>query len=104
MAKLEVGKFCPLIKEDCRQLGCSWFTQVRGKNPQTGLDVDEWACAVVWMPLLSINTAQEARAGAAATESFRNAVVGAAPRTAPELPTNGARVGVTPVTLEHQDQ
>ena len=73
--KLEPGKFCPLIKKDCLQLGCSWFAQVRGKNPQTGADVDEWACAIVWMPLLTINTAQEVRQGAAATESLRNDVV-----------------------------
>lgn len=103
MAKLEVGKFCPLIKEDCKQLACSWFAQVRGKNPQTGVDVDEWACAIVWMPLLSINVAQEARQGAAATESFRNAVVGAAARNIPEVPTSSA-VGATSVKLEHQDQ
>ncbi|WP_219117021.1 hypothetical protein [Janthinobacterium sp. UMAB-56] len=70
--KLEPGKFCPLIKKDCLQLGCSWFTQVRGKNPQTGADVDEWACAIVWMPLLTINTADEVRQCAAATESLRN--------------------------------
>lgn len=72
--KLEPGKFCPLIKADCLQLGCSWFTQVRGKNPQTGAEVDEWACAVAWMPLLTINVGQEVRQGAAATESLRNVV------------------------------
>lgn len=74
--KLEPGKFCPLIKKDCIGLQCSWFTQVRGKHPQSSAEVDEWACAVAWMPLLSINTAQEVRQGAAATESLRNAVAG----------------------------
>ena len=70
--KLETGKFCPLIKKDCLGLACSWFTQVRGTNPQSGAEVDEWACAIVWMPMLAINTAQEVRQGAAATESDRN--------------------------------
>lgn len=86
MATLEVGKFCPLIKEDCKQLGCSWFTQVRGTHPQTGAAVDEWGCAITWMPVLAISTAQEVRQGAAATESFRNAVMGAT-RSAPPVVT-----------------
>lgn len=72
MAKLKQGKFCPLIKKDCKELACSWYTQVRGKDPQTGGDVDEWACAVTWLPMLTINTAQQVRQGAAATESLRN--------------------------------
>jgi hypothetical protein len=76
MARLEPGKFCPLIKKDCIELQCSWYTQVRGRHPQTGNEVDEWACAVAWIPVLQINTSQEVRQGAAATESLRNQVVG----------------------------
>ena len=75
--KLEPGKFCPLIKKDCIQLQCNWFTQVRGTNPQSGQEVDEWSCAITWLPMLLINTAQEVRQGAAATESFRNDVAAA---------------------------
>lgn len=77
MARLEPGKFCPLIKKDCIQLQCSWYTQVRGTEPQSGKEVDEWACAIAWMPMLLINTAQEVRQGAAATESLRNQMVDA---------------------------
>ena len=73
--KLDPGKFCPLIKKDCIQLQCNWFQQVRGTNPQSGQEVDEWACAITWLPMLLINTAQEVRQGAAATESFRNEMV-----------------------------
>ena len=75
MAKMEPGKFCPLIKKDCVGIACSWYTQLRGTNPQTGEDVDDWLCAIVALPMLQINTAREVRQGAAATESFRNAVV-----------------------------
>lgn len=74
--KLEPGKFCPLIKKDCIGLACSWFTLVRGTEPQSGREVDEWACAIAWLPMLQINTANEVRQGAAATESLRNEVVG----------------------------
>jgi hypothetical protein len=76
MAKMEPGKYCPLIRKDCIGIACSWYTQLRGTNPQTGEDVDDWLCAIVALPMLQINTAREVRQGAAATESFRNAVVG----------------------------
>lgn len=70
--KLEPGKYCPLIKKDCIGLQCSWFMLVRGKHPQTGEDVDEWGCAVTWMPVLMIENSQQQRSTSAAVESFRN--------------------------------
>lgn len=76
--KLEPGKYCPLIKKDCIGLQCSWFMLVRGKHPQTGEDVDEWNCAVTWLPVLLIENSQQQRQTGAAVESFRNEVVKAA--------------------------
>lgn len=73
--ELKPGTFCPLIKDDCMQLKCSWFTQLRGKNPQTGADVDEWGCAVTWLPMLMIENSQQQRQTGAAVESFRNEMV-----------------------------
>jgi hypothetical protein len=75
MKKMEPGNFCPLIKKDCIGLQCNWYTQIRGKNPNTGDDIDHWGCAIAWLPTLLINTANETRQGAAATESFRNEMV-----------------------------
>lgn len=75
--KLEQGKFCPLIKKDCIGLECSWFTQIRGTNPNTGQPVDEWGCAITWMPVLMIENSQQQRFTGAAVESFRNEVVDA---------------------------
>ena len=51
---------------------CPWYVQVRGLDVNTGAEVDNWGCAIAWMPALMINTANEARKGAAATETFRN--------------------------------
>lgn len=73
--KLEPGKFCPLIKKDCVGIQCNWFTLVRGKNPQTGQDIDEWGCAMTWLPVLLIENSQQQRQTGAAVESFRNEVV-----------------------------
>jgi len=54
---------------------CPWWVHVRGANPNTGESVDQWNCAITWGPMLAIEVAQQAKQGAAATESFRNEVV-----------------------------
>ena len=54
---------------------CSWFTQVRGMNPNTGEEVDDWSCAITWLPTLMIENSQQQRATGAAIESFRNETV-----------------------------
>ena len=71
------GEFCPLIKKKCVQHKCAWYTQVRGTDPQSGQEVDEWNCAVSWMPMMSIEIAQKTRSTTAAVESFRNETVAA---------------------------
>src|SRR3546814_4345450 len=59
--EMKPGTFCPLIKDDCVGLKCSWYAQVRGTNPNTGGEVDEWACSIAWLPLLLIENAQKQR-------------------------------------------
>lgn len=75
MAKIKPGNFCPLIKKDCVGLKCAWYMQVRGMNPNTGEDIDEWGCAVTWMPIMTIENSQQQRHTSSAVESFRNEVV-----------------------------
>lgn len=79
--QIKPGNFCPLIKEDCIGIKCAWITQVRGTNPNTGKDVDEWGCAVTWLPVLLIENSQQQRQTGAAVESFRNEVVSANQQT-----------------------
>lgn len=73
--ELKPGNFCPLIKKECVGLQCSWFTQIRGMNPNTGKEVDEWGCAMTWLPVLMIENSQQQRQTGAAVESFRNEMV-----------------------------
>jgi len=73
--EIKAGTFCPLIKDDCVGLKCSWFTQLRGVNPNTGKDVDEWGCAITWLPMLLIENSQQQRQTGSAVESFRNEMV-----------------------------
>jgi hypothetical protein len=73
--KLEAGKFCPLVQKDCLGLQCNWFTQLRGVNPNTGKEIDEWGCAVTWLPMLLVENSQQQRQTGSAVESFRNEMV-----------------------------
>jgi hypothetical protein len=72
---MKKATFCPLIKKDCVEHKCLWFTQVRGQNPNTGEPMDEWGCAMNLLPVLLIENAKQQRSTAAAVESFRNETV-----------------------------
>lgn len=64
---------CPLHKfKPCKQYDCAWYTQVRGKDPQSEKEIDEYGCAIAWLPILLIENAQQSRQTGAAVESFRN--------------------------------
>lgn len=73
--QIKPGNYCPMVKKDCLGVQCSWFTQVRGHNPNTGAEVDEWGCAIAWLPVLMIENSQQQRQTGAAVESFRNEMV-----------------------------
>ena len=74
--KIESKANCPLDNfNPCRQTDCAWFTQLRGNNPNTGEPVDEWGCAIAWIPVLLIENSQQQRQTGAAVESFRNEVI-----------------------------
>jgi hypothetical protein len=73
--KIEPGNYCPLLRKPCIEHKCSWYTQVRGTNPNTGELIDGWGCAIAWMPMMQIETSQQARQAGAAVESFRNEMV-----------------------------
>lgn len=74
--KLEVKQNCPLNGfEPCKQFDCSWFMKINGEHPNTGEPVEEWGCAMAWLPVLLIENSQQSRQVGAAVESFRNEVV-----------------------------
>ena len=73
--QIKNGTFCPLIKKDCVGLQCSWFTRVQGVDTNTGNQVDEYQCAIAWMPMLLIENSGQQRQTGAAVESFRNEMV-----------------------------
>ena len=70
-------EWCPLWKRRCSTAchTCPLYVQVRGKHPQSGIDLDQWSCSLAILPMLMINVAKEVHHGAAATESMRNEIV-----------------------------
>ena len=87
--KIEPQANCPLDSfNPCRQTGCAWFTRIAGTDPNTGVELEEWGCAVAWLPVLLIENASQSRQTGAAVESFRNAVIEQTVATAqaPALP------------------
>ena len=63
---------CPLIKDECLGHGCEWYLQIRGSDPQTGKPVDEFDCAVKWLPLLLIENAKQVRHTSGEIGALRN--------------------------------
>ena len=87
--KLEVKDNCPLNNfNPCKKFDCGWFIQIRGTNPQTGEEQDEFGCAIAMMPLLLIENSQQTRQAGASIESFRNEMVKSNNETMKMLMTN----------------
>lgn len=68
------GEDCPLWKKDVSKVchKCPWFTLLRGKDPQSEKEIDEWGCAIAFGPILACETSQRVNQLGAAIESFRN--------------------------------
>jgi hypothetical protein len=68
---------CPLHRSKMSKVchTCPLWVQLRGKNPNTGAEVDQWNCSLASLPMLLVENAQQSRQNGAATESFRNTMV-----------------------------
>jgi hypothetical protein len=77
---LEVEFVCPLGCEcettrDNKIIRCAWYTKMVGIDPNTGKEVDDWACSMSWMPMLQVEMSNTNRGQTKALESFRNETV-----------------------------
>jgi hypothetical protein len=77
---LEVEFFCPL-GSTCEEAvdgvikRCAWYTKMVGLDPNTGKEVDDWACSMAWMPMLQVEMSKTNRGQTEALESLRNETV-----------------------------
>ena len=77
---LEVELTCPLGSEceeirDNKIYRCMWYTKVSGYDVNSGKEIDEWSCAITWMPRLQIEMSATSRGTSQAIESFRNETI-----------------------------
>lgn len=74
---MEIEYTCPLGNKceeakDNKIYRCRWFVKLRGKDPQSNQEIDEFRCAMEWMPILSVEHSLFERQTGAAVETFRN--------------------------------
>ena len=77
---LEIENTCPLGStceevKDGKIHRCAWYTKIVGKNPQSEEQIEDWACAISWLPMLQVEMSQTNRGQTHALESFRNETV-----------------------------
>lgn len=68
---------CPLGSEcekvvDNTIVVCPWYIKMRGKDPQSEQEIDEYRCSMAWLPVLMVEHSLFERQTGAAVESFRN--------------------------------
>ena len=76
-ADCPLGAKCEDIKEikDKKVIvRCPWYQSLRGKDPQSDQEIDEWRCSIAWLPLLAVEHSLFERQTGAAVESLRNKI------------------------------
>lgn len=90
--------------KSCRSLvsseACCKWVHMTGTDPQSGAVVDHWNCVDAFMLKLQIEANKLMYEAGAATESFRNAVVGPRPQNPPSIPPPQH---LEPIAIEHKD-
>jgi hypothetical protein len=84
----KAGWACPLngkacndgVREDFPEVApgvkvhCRWWQHVLGKDPQTQKEIDNFDCAVAWLPVIGIENSQMTRHAAASADKVANEV------------------------------
>lgn len=78
--KAKGNEKCPLWKKPMRQVchTCSWWTHIRGKHPQGEEILDQWGCAIAWMPMLMVENSQMQRQTGASVDKVASVMFQAA--------------------------
>ena len=69
-----LGSRCEEIKNDVLHR-CRWMVKLIGKDPQSQNDIDEWNCAIAWIPLMMVEVGQGIRGTTESVVSMRDATV-----------------------------
>jgi hypothetical protein len=63
---------CPWFKKPCIGHDCVQFVNIQGTHPQTGQKIDQWDCAIRWLPLLLVENSMQQRHTAGEVSAFRS--------------------------------
>lgn len=66
-----LGSKCEEAK-DGKIYRCAWYTRLQGKNPQSEEIIDQWGCAISWLPIMQAEVAQTNRGQTEAICSMRD--------------------------------
>jgi len=69
-----LGSKCEEIKDNVL-MRCAWFTKLVGKDPQSEKEIDEWRCAIAWLPIMQVEIAQTNRGQTDAICSMRDETI-----------------------------
>ena len=69
-----LGSKCEEIKDNVL-MPCAWFTKLVGKDPQSEKEIDEWRCAIAWLPIMQVEIAQTNRGQTDAICSMRDETI-----------------------------
>lgn len=77
---MEIEYTCPLGSKceeakDGKLHRCRWFVKLRGKDPQSSQEFDEYRCSMEWAPILMVEHSLFEKQTGAAVENFRNVMV-----------------------------
>lgn len=75
MFNKEKKEICPFIAGQCIESRCKFWVHLRGKDPQSTQEVDEYSCAITWIPILLIENSQFVRQTAAAVDDLKNQTI-----------------------------
>lgn len=64
---------CPFDKKACVETKCRAWVKLKGETPQGGT-VDEWNCALSWLPILLVEVSQKTRQTGAEVHLVANEV------------------------------
>jgi hypothetical protein len=69
-----LGSKCEEIRDN-KLHRCAWYTCLQGKNPQSDEILDEWRCAMTWMPIMMVENAQVGRGVNLAVNMMRDETI-----------------------------
>ena len=66
------GKWCPFVGKKCVEHKCVFYKNIIGTDPQTGVEINQWDCAISMMPTLAVEISQKVNQASASVDSLKN--------------------------------